>query len=84
MAYGVEGERANGKSARKMLKMIVQSEIEKDLIRKELQQKKLRIRVDRRAWSFKERLMEGRRSELTRRCWEGKRVRIKRVEKLLE
>jgi len=38
------------------------------MIREELQRDKLRVRAGRRAWGFAKRLVEGKGSELTRRC----------------
>lgn len=50
------------------------------MIREELQRNKLRGRVGRRAWRFKEWLAEGRGSELARKCWEEIKKRAKRGE----
>jgi len=48
------------------------------MIREKLQRNKLRIKTGRRAWGFEEKLVEGRESELVRKCWGKIRERAKR------
>lgn len=46
------------------------------LVRKELQREELKVRAERRAWRFKEKLEEAKESKVARRYWEKMRGRM--------
>jgi len=83
LSYGVEiwgwKERDSEKIEERYLKWILGVDVKTPsyLVREELQRQRLRGRAERRAWAFKKRMEEGRRSEIGRKCWYEMRKRCR-------